>query len=324
MTFNIGILGTGKVSLDHAKAVEKLGHKLVAGSARNTQSENWKRFKQHNPQAEFMPAEIMLNSPDIDKVIVCIGWKEMQDWLPDFLKKPKPMLLEKPVTVDYHVMKNCLEQSSNNINKKLVGLNRRYYRPVYKLKERLAEGGLINAQINISENLDALIKRWGNEILKYVLAYSSCHILDLALYLLGPLKPENIKLTSVTGYEPFNNMNGLLKTKNDIPVFLSINAFDPSAVGIVFRFMDRTVWQLSPIEKLTVYKGYDIIEPSANSSVRKYNPHEFNNISADVSFRPGFYEQMQAFTSGNYGQGATIADFSSLLEFIDKLNQNIH
>ena len=51
---NFAIIGCGSVSLDHAKAIKKLGHKISYGSTKNINSKNWKLFKKKFPQTKFI------------------------------------------------------------------------------------------------------------------------------------------------------------------------------------------------------------------------------------------------------------------------------
>ena len=121
--------------------------------------------------------------------------------------------------------------------------------------------------------------------------------LDLAIFLFGPLK-----LHKKWSYKKkqFISYSAVLSTKDDTPIFLNINTSDPSLVGFKVRFDDETLWALSPIEQLKVYKGYEIFERTKKVNVRKYSPKVISRYSEDTNFRPGFYKQMKSFINRNY------------------------
>ena len=51
--FNFAILGCGSVSLDHANAIRKLGHKIIFGSTKKKNSKNWNYFKLKYPDVKY-------------------------------------------------------------------------------------------------------------------------------------------------------------------------------------------------------------------------------------------------------------------------------
>jgi predicted dehydrogenase len=295
MMLRIGILGTGKVALDHAKAISSLGHQIVAGCTQSSNSENWGNFSAIYPDAEFVPLPDLLMREDIDAYTVGLSWFAMPEWLPQLLAHPKPMLLEKPIGINSRDIDAAIASAENCLENKIVGFNRRFYKPVAELKNRLSKGGLVSTKITNSENLKNLVDRWGREILPHIISYSSCHILDLAQYLLGPLSVQSSIRSAVIGYEPFENIHSLLTTKEGRAVQLSIKENDPIAVGITCHFNDGTTWQLGPIEQLSVFEGYDIELPTLETPIKKYLPKKTHGSYVDTSQRPGFLEQFEAF-----------------------------
>jgi hypothetical protein len=58
------------------------------------------------------------------------------------------------------------------------------------------------------------------------------------------------------------------------------------------------VIKISPLEYACLYKGFDIIEPTVNSPVRKFNPiieKEFYCSKEFDIFKPGFLNQHRYF-----------------------------
>ncbi|OSM00116.1 hypothetical protein MAIT1_00544 [Magnetofaba australis IT-1] len=290
----------------------------MAGCASSPESASWRAFSEKFPQADYTPLDDLLARDDIDAFVVTAAWRAMPGMLPRLLAHPKPMLLEKPIEFDAKRLAAAIDGAGAAIGNKVVGMNRRFYDPVIKLKQRLQRGGLIRAEIVVSENLENLVKRWGAEILPHVLAYSSCHILDVAQFLLGTLRPAFLHAAAAPGFEPFVNLNGaLMSDEHNALVSLAINAFEPSAVGITCAFNDRTVWRLNPMEVLTVYEDYDKIEPTEEYPVRRYQPRPIRKEVVNLDFRPGFLQQMEAFLAGRRESAATPQSFLTLLEWTD-------
>ena len=50
---NFAIIGCGSVAIDHAKAIEKLGHKIILGTTKSKNSLNWKIFLKQFPYVKF-------------------------------------------------------------------------------------------------------------------------------------------------------------------------------------------------------------------------------------------------------------------------------
>ena len=323
-SLRVGILGAGNIALDHVAALHALDHEVAAGCSTGTSSRRWRDFTLAAPEARFEPVgEALLVDPQVDAVVACLPWNLTEKWLPKLLSTPKPVLIEKPIALSTKALRAVLDRSNVKLENKLVGFNRRFYAPVQRLKERLDQGGLKSVEITISESVDRLVERYSAEIIPHTLAYSSCHILDAALYLLGPMTPVSIYGYQERGYPaPFRSLNGLLRTKQGIPVAFSMNAEDPVPVGIRFRFDDRTAWLLSPMERLVAYRGYEVIEPTPEVRIRRYSPRPILESIADSACKPGFVEQMRAFTTGEGREiAATPMDSMHLLGLIESVQQ---
>lgn len=318
---DIGIIGAGTIARDHALAAQSLGHRVVAASTRTLDSPRWTAFSEISPDAAYVAdARSMLSSDALNGLVVCLPWTEIPQWLPDLLACPKPVLIEKPIALKSDTARSALAAAGKAADNKMVGFNRRFYGPVSRLKERLSDGGLKAAHVTISENVSRLIERYGPSIAPHILAYSSCHILDLAMHLFGRLTISHIHTYEEPGYEvPFRAYNGLLTTATDVPISLAINGDDPVGVGIRCLFDDHTAWHLSPIEMLNIYQGYDIQEPEPDINIRRYTPKAVERVIVDTKFKPGFVEQMQAFLSGNFGCAARASESLELLELIESI-----
>jgi len=318
-TLNIGFIGVGSMALEHAEVASVLGHRIFAATCTNINSQNWINFKAIYNDCVYIDAinSILLNN-DIDVYIVCLPWNVIDKYIEILIRNKKPMLIEKPVSIYYDKLYRILSKYDTYIGNKMVGFNRRFYKSVLALKDRVKIGGLKFAEITISEDLSSLNQKFGDKIFDHILEYSSCHILDISFFILNNFNILNIFSYKENNFN-FKSYNGLLQS-DSIPVSISINANDPVQVGLKLKFDDNTLWHLSPIENLNVYQGYNIIEPTSFKRIRQYFPKKVSFIESDCLYRPGIYEQMKAFTNSEYSSGASLFDFLKILNFIHKIN----
>jgi hypothetical protein len=144
----------------------------------------------------------------------------------------------------------------------------------------------------------------------------------LILHLLGPLNVIHSYARKESGnLKPFIGYSSLLETSNKCPVWLTIQAEDPTPIGIRCRFDDHTVWNLKPLERLNVQKGIVVEEPNEHNNIRQYLPKVIETVNAaqNDNFKPGFYEQMKAFLAGDKKIAATADDSLAVLDLIESL-----
>ena len=321
-SYRVGFLGVGSVAVDHAKVLAATGNIISRGCGMSESSPRWQRFQTVAPEARFESSvQSMLEDPDVDAVVSCLPWNVTETWLTELLSTPKPVLIEKPIALSSEALSSAISHADSALHNKYVGFNRRFYRTVQKLRDRVKKGGLKSAEITISETVDRLAELYGPEILDHMLVYASCHILDTAIHVMGPLKP--LKVYSHEGSansKPVNSLSGLLETAQGTPVFLNILADSPTPVGLRIFFDDQTTWHLSPLEHLVAYRDYDLIEPTDEIKIRRYTPKPFLEVTEDAEFKPGFFGQMRAFLNGREQHlSATPVESLELLRFIETL-----
>lgn len=323
-TLRVGFLGVGAIARDHAQALAALGHSIVAGCATGPSSPRWKRFLETAPEAKFIEdGEALLADPQVDAIIACLPWQVTETWLPKIFSTDKPVLIEKPAALSSEVLAQALSAPGAKTQNKRVGLNRRFYGTVQQLRARITEGGVKAVEVTISEPAEALAHQYGSGVLKHLLAYSSCHILDAARHVFGTLTPVQVSKHPEPRYEgACASIHALLEAPKGVPVWLSILIDNPAPVGIRVFFEDGTTWHLSPIERLTVYKGYERLDPEPGMRVPRYRPIPIKTWAEEGEIRPGFLEQAKAFLQPDgQGLGATLQEYLDLLHWIESIEQ---
>ena len=170
---NFAIIGCGSVSIDHAKAIKKLGHNISYGSTKKINSKNWKLFKKKFPQTEFATINEILNNNNIDRVISCLPLNEQKKYCKKILTSNKPILIEKPLHDNALKLKKIFAVKDSCLFNKAVAYNRRNYDVVSDLKKKIKSKKLKSVDVNISENSKYLKKKYGKNFKKVFLHVGS-------------------------------------------------------------------------------------------------------------------------------------------------------
>jgi predicted dehydrogenase len=316
----LGFLGAGAVALEHARAAQALGHEPAAAAVRSGSSPRWAEFVALFPSARRVEdGRALLADPSLDAFVACLPWDETERWLEALIAVPKPVLIEKPAALSSAAVQRALSRAAGVAALKAVGYNRRFYEPVRRMKARLAEGGLKAVEVVGSEDVGRQVERHGAAIVPHLEAFSS-HLLDLAQFLLGPLTVVK-RYAAAAGAKDhgFQSRHALLETRAGIPVWLALNGGDPSPVGLRCRMDDGTTWHLSPLETLHVYDGFETLRAEEGRRIRRYVPRIRETVEADAHLKPGFVEQLRAFTRGEAGTLGTLQESADLLRLIEAL-----
>ena len=294
---NFAIIGCGSVAIDHAKAIEKLGHKIILGTTKSKNSLNWKIFLKQFPYVKFSSIKKILENKDVDHVVSCLPLDEQKKNCKKFLFSKKSILIEKPLHDNYKKLNKIINNKKSYLNNKAIGYNRRNYEIIEFLKNRINKGGVTSVSVNISENYNILKKKYKSHLnKKFLHVGSSSHIIDLLQYLFVDIKVIN---KWVFRGKKLNSFSLVMKSKKNFPVFVKINPLDPDEVGIKVRFSDESLWQLAPIERLRIFKGYDIKKLGKKNFNKMYIPRIKSTYTENKHLRPGFVNQIKNFISNN-------------------------
>tara|TARA_A100001035_G_C27733074_1_gene477745 strand:- start:106 stop:1038 length:933 start_codon:yes stop_codon:yes gene_type:complete len=226
---------------------------------------------------------------DVDAFCICVDISKTPKILNNVLKIGKPVLVEKPISFHLNDFEDLTKDPmKDNI---FVGYNRRYYETVQTLKgfcENSIEGGTVFA--NIPDTITGY-KQFLN---------TGCHVIDTLRYLLGDFK---ILKKVVRHRKEQANVFAISALCNNEKWSILINAQNkiPSNFSITIN-MEDLVYELKPLEKLTIYKGIEVIEPSLKEPIRRYIPKINSSFTELNSFKPGFdnmYKNFGKFVKNN-------------------------
>jgi len=281
-------IGCGAIAYHHAEVILELGHKIIGASARPNSESSWKFAKKYKLPI-YSDTDLLLIELKPDAIILCVSWDQTEKILAEIVNFKIPILVEKPVALSTKKLRKILKSvgyinvglhpSKGLTGNVLVGYNRRFYDFVPKIRRQLLTQELLSIQLNFPEITKG--------VEEYILFYMTSHWLDLLLYLVGDI--EVVAMRFNKGY------NGLLKVKKEgTPIHYQSNFNTPQQTSIGFSFTN-SFWELRPIETLTICNKMKKIKPTKNKPISRYIPTKNKPIETDLTFKPGFYKQMQYF-----------------------------
>jgi hypothetical protein len=268
----ISFIGTSRITEHHIKAAKKNGFKILAISSSRLKSEHLKSIaKKNNIKNIFYSykkcIEFSNEQKNISYAITC-RLSDNKKIINELTKYKKKVLIEKPVFKNHREFKK-LYKYKNNI---FIGYNRLYYKIIKNLKRKINSKEKSNVICTIPE------------VNKKNISLNSCHIISILKYLFGELKMQNIS-------KNHKYINAKLRSKSsDINIFFNFNASENFEIKI---FNKEKIFKLSPIEKLSIFKGFKIIN---SNGLRRYIPKIiYRAEELNKGYKQGFVKQYQAF-----------------------------
>ena len=268
----VSLIGTSRITEHHIKAAKKSGFLIYSISSSRKNSKHLKSIaKKNNIKKIFYSYKKCIASSNLKKNISYIVTCKLSDnrkILDELLKYKKKILIEKPVFLNYKNFKG-MGKYSNFI---FVGYNRVFYNVIKTLKNKL----------NLKKKTNVICTV--PEINKRNISINSCHIFSIIMYLFGSPKIVNISRNS-------KYINAKLISKNsDINLFFNFNASENFEIKF---FNNQKIFKLCPIEKLSIYKGFKIINLNG---MRKYFPKIiYEQKELNKGIKQGFIGQYEAF-----------------------------
>ena len=285
----IGLVGCGPMARHHAEVAVAQGD-TIAAVCTTGPSRRRDAFVRDFGVGRACDRIEDLPAGDLDALILATSWDRTADVAERALATGRPCLIEKPVALTSARIAGWLRHPSPAAARTLVGYNRRFYDVVPEVVEALAGRELISAELSIPAPRDAEIARSLAWTPAAGLLYRASHPLDLLLYLLGDIAVDRMHRHG-GGHTAYDGL--LLARGGTLPVHLQVHLGAPARVRLALHFTDR-IYELSPLETLTVYEGLDVAEPTREHPVRRYDPHVVHVRHTDMTHKPGLGRQLEA------------------------------
>ncbi|WP_108397762.1 inositol 2-dehydrogenase [Devosia submarina] len=184
MTVRFGLLGAGRIGKVHAKAITsnpKARLIAVADAFEKAASDLAGQYG-----CEIRTVDNILQSADIDAVVICTPTDTHADLIEQFSRAGKAIFCEKPIDLDVERVKACLKVVDAESATLMVGFNRRFDPHFMAMRKAIDEGqiGDVEMVTIISRDPGAppvdYIKRSGG-----IFRDMTIHDFDMARFMLG-------------------------------------------------------------------------------------------------------------------------------------------
>ena len=187
---NISIVGTGLMGLQHINAISKSKkanlHSIVDISNNSKSLSNKYKIPLYSNVTE------LLNSKNLDAVIVATPNQLHEKHTISFLKNKIPVLLEKPISDNINSAKKIISSANKNKTPLLIGYHRRHNSIVSKVKSIISSGKLgkivsVNVLCWLYKHKAYYKEKWRINKGGGPLGINLVHDIDMICYLLGPI-----------------------------------------------------------------------------------------------------------------------------------------
>ena len=215
-------------------------------------------------------------------------------------------MVEKPIAWELSKLEPIIKHK--NVSKIFVGYNRRFYRVVNIAKQFAKESRGGTVYINIPDSKIGSKRFISN----------GCHMVDLARYLFGDFKINN-KIKNNNNCGEMAYLTAFCSNKK-WTITIKAHSLIPANFSITIN-SGKNVFELSPIEKYSLFEGLEIIEPHENFPLRRYVPKVIQSEFEDAKFKPGFnemYRQFKKFILGSCIYTQNIIDVNQAYLTLEK------
>ncbi|MCX6334698.1 MAG: Gfo/Idh/MocA family oxidoreductase [Bacteroidia bacterium] len=290
-----GFIGCGKIAHFHADVFNSLGINIDSLCYRSNKENAQEFAKKYHISKIFTNWKELIAKSKIDFLWVIPGWDQIDLIFEEIIETGIPAFFEKPIAIDPVKTSRIINKySSDHLKRYQVGYNRRFYEIIDYLREILSNEKIISISVDIPETVKGL----NEKLIKYRLIQNSSHVFDLIFYLIDCFEPTEKNFIPIATDSFRNDFMGFFKI-NGIPVNINSVWNAPENHSVKIYTESENIFKLCPLEELTIYKGFTIIEPTREKPARQYKPQIINNIQETGldGFKPGFKKQAEEFTN---------------------------
>lgn len=292
------IIGAGPMAVDYAKVLKALNIEIkVIGRSQASCDKLGAETGVECISGGFDGWFSSVSKP-IKNVIVAVSEENLGKVTEKLIEKNvERILVEKPGAATYEEIDRILQRQKVSDSKVFVGYNRRFYSSVQTAKRLIAEDGGV-------ESFFFEFTEWGHVIREKIcpslvkeewLWHNSTHVMDLAFYLGGfPDQISAFKAGSLDWHSRGAKYSGAGTTQQGALFSYMANWAAPGR-WVVEILTNKRRFIFKPLEKLQIQK----IGSVAVEEIPLDN-------QADLSFKPGLYNQVKAFIEGDDQQLVTL------------------
>lgn len=308
----MAIIGVGRAGLQHARAAELNGIRVVAHASRSADSERSQAFRAEFPESK----PFLVEAPDIcgisDLVVISVPPEVTHRIASRFIRASRRVLIEKPAALTSKRIQEFLVAERESGSDVMVGYNRRSYPLVTRVREILQIDPPTQLDVTIVEDLEYLRARKSSALQFSYLRYGSAsHFLDLLQFLVGIPSMREIRLRKSVFHEGFTDISFHSVSGSGTSIKVSIDAGDRSRRGLTISTASGSRLHLSPLEHLTVSPNFE------TKDIFGFESRE--NLYYPNSYYDSFVLQLRKIATGNTGTLHRLDDSLRLSLLIDEL-----
>ena len=303
------IVGSGNQAENYLKVFSK--HKISIHTICVTKRSKKKAIKlQKKYKIQNIGYDInkIIKENKFNFIFLLITWDKIQNYILKIIKNIDcPIFAEKPIALSYNKL-NKINKISSILNKKIYVLyNRRFFETVNILRKKVKSSKQYKFSVNIPEQNQRIINKYGKNIKKKIKYFISSHWLDLIFYICG-----NMKILKIFVNQSIASI--ILKNNKCIG---TVNFYFNTIDKIRFNFYTSKLnLELNPLEKLYI-----------TSNIRKDKNNYLLNkkLIKDISsqhLKPGIENIIKSiFFKKNYRNFLpTVTDLKPNYKVLEKLN----
>ena len=321
--YRVGLIGVGSISQWHVRAIRAAGMELGGVGARPGSTRLHAFAGRHAIETVFDDWRDMMDKRhQWDALVIATSPDGTPAVMIESLALDIPLLVEKPVAWRRSSL-DTLPPSADA--RTLVGYNRRFYGPVQRARLEAQNGPPLLAQVTLPDSVEDPGDDATNNAYLRTFFDNSSHGLDMARFVLGPLRLVTVERVAGPGGR-LAGLAALLRSERGDVVQLTCNWATPANFCLALYRPGRRV-DLLPFEIGTVYEGMDVLEPTDECPIRRYVPKQVERVMLDridQVEKPGFVAQAEALKGMIEGRplppcAARLADAAAALELCEAL-----
>ncbi len=314
----LGVIGSGPIVPFHLDALTQAGFQIKAIASRPGSLTTQELANKYLaiPLDDFYE----VGKSDIDAVLIAPASGAIKEPLKYFIKQGIPILVEKPVlkeSLDFHEIGDL---DNENV---MVGYNRRFYSSVQTLKSHIELNQPHSFFFKVPEN------SWNGNLdvagRRNFLLDNTVHMIDLLRYLVGE-EGFRIQIQDARSREQLQAISVFVEGIDMAGIF-QVTFDSPGSYSVEFNGQGFSS-KLQPIEHLSSFDSIEVIEPTTEVPIRRYQPklsnEQFSISNLDLKYKPGFYEQSMAFANLVNGKKSQIAaslhDAFKAIELVEQMS----
>ncbi len=312
MNSNCWLIGAGFMAIEYIKVLKALDTKFTVIGRSDEKIAKIKDQFQVDSISGGIQNHIINTSAIPEYAIVAVSVEQLLEVTLSLIHAGiKYILVEKPGGLTQFDIDLLTDSASKGKSQVMIAYNRRFYRSVSFLRDRInEEGGITSLSFEFTEWIHTIdTNKFPEKVLNKFLIANSTHVIDTVFHLAGKPRILDAKVSgNAVEWHPSGSVfTGSGITENNIPFTYSSNWGAPGR-WVIEVCTNRRRYYLKPMEKLSVQELSSI---HINDFIGDY--------SIDENFKAGVYEMTRAFFTNDNKYSCDLKEHQLNFYFYEKI-----